>query len=522
MRLGARHYSKRNSALPERSGPPIFLTVGRIGALLVRRAIVFACIVAAPVVARADGANPAPSDACAPPPASSSPAEPAPAPPSGDDPFPVPESLRPGVEFWKKVWGVWTLGQVVFHDNVNHALVYEIADLPGTPGESYTDEQQRFVKARREAWERRLRELERKVAAGEPLDDEEKALALSVTEAAGADALHGAASRVRAQRGLRERFLRGLAISGRYHRAFTEAFREEGLPEDLAYLPHVESSFQVQARSSAGAVGVWQFTRAAARVFMKVAPGIDERLDPVAAARGAARYLRRAYDELGDWALAVTSYNHGIDGMQAAKARFGTDFPRIVREYDGRTFGFASRNFYMEFLAAREVAKNPTPYFPEGVAFERPLAHDRFTLTRSSTPASLSQAFGVPVATLVPMNPAWTSRAVRGKATLPPGTVVWLPEGTLERIAAASRPARHIVAAAPQAAPAKAAPAKASPGSHGGMGDFVVHVVRRGESLMAIAARYGVRVSDLVGLNQLADAHLIVPGQRIRVPVSAR
>jgi membrane-bound lytic murein transglycosylase D len=265
------------------------------------------------------------------------------------------------------------------------------------------------------------------------LADDEKALALKIADAAGSGGIVGASQRVRSQRGLRERFRRGLEISGRYHDAFVAVFREAGLPEELADLPHVESSFQVAARSSAGAVGVWQFTRGAARKFMQLTPGLDERLDPVAAARGAARYLKTAYDELGSWPLAITSYNHGIEGMKAARERFGMDFPKILSEYDGRTFGFASKNFYKEFLAAREIASDPAAYFPEGLVPDPPLHHERVTIDRPTSSKGLASRYGVSLKGLAAINPAWTSRALRGSSPLPAGTEVWLPEGTLER-----------------------------------------------------------------------------------------
>jgi membrane-bound lytic murein transglycosylase D len=373
-----------------------------------------------------------------------------------DDPtFPCPESMREGVDFWKNVWTRWTLGQVVLHDTDHPSIVYEVFELPPPVGEIYTDGQREYVKGRREALQVRLAALEGKVAEGAPLSDDEKALVLKVTEVAGTDGLAGASQRVRSQRGLRERFLRGLEISGRYHDAFVAVFREAGLPEDLADLPHVESSFQVAARSSAGAVGVWQFTKAAARKFMLMTPGLDERLDPVAAARGAARYLKAAYDELGSWPLAITSYNHGVEGMRAARDRFGTDFPRILEEYDGRTFGFASKNFYKEFLAVREITSDPAAYFPEGVVPEAPPGHDRVTLARASTVKGLADRYRVPLHGLAAINPAWTSRALRGSSPIPAGAEVWLPKGTLERGGVAEKKTR-----APQAAGAGgAAPA---------------------------------------------------------------
>jgi len=359
-----------------------------------------------------------------------------------DDVFPCPDSMREGVDFWKNVWTRWTLGQVVLHDIDHPSIVYELFELPPPIGELYSDEQRDYVKGRREALQARLAAIELKIAASEPLDDDEKALVLKITEVAGNDSIGGASQRVRSQRGLRERFRRGLEISGRYREAFVAVFREAGLPEGLADLPHVESSFQAEARSSAGAVGIWQFTRGAARKFMLMTPGLDERLDPVAAARGAARYLKAAYDQLGSWPLAITSYNHGIEGMRAARDRFGVDFEKVLDEYDGRTFGFASKNFYKEFLAAREVAMNYAAYFPEGVVPEAPLAHDRVTLKRPTPAGGLASRYGIPLLGLAAINPAWTSRALRGASPLPAGTEVWLPKGTLARVASGAKPVR--------------------------------------------------------------------------------
>jgi membrane-bound lytic murein transglycosylase D len=136
------------------------------------------------------------------------------------------------------------------------------------------------------------------------------------------------------------------------------------LPEDLAYLPHVESSFQSSARSSAGAVGMWQFTKAAAKRFMPAGKKVDRRHDPFASAIGAANYLSYAYSALGNWPAAITSYNHGIGGMKRAQNQMGNDFARIVQDYAGPSFGFASRNYYAQFLAAREIASNPVQHFP--------------------------------------------------------------------------------------------------------------------------------------------------------------
>jgi membrane-bound lytic murein transglycosylase D len=359
--------------------------------------------------------------------------------------FPKPAPLETQVAFWRNVYSVWSRSQVVLHDNRFLDVIYEVIQLPGNITEGYTPSQKELVRERTAYWQSRLRDLEQKIASGMPLSPDDRKLALKISPRGDLKtALQGASERLRCQRGLRERFKRGLEISGRYDRHFREIFRQAGLPEDLAYLPHVESSFQIQARSSAGAVGVWQFTRAAAERFMSVNATIDERLDPVASAQGAARYLSYAYGKLGSWPLAVTSYNHGISGMLRAKQSFGQDFMRIVSSYDHPQFGFASRNFYAEFLAAREIARQPERFFAEGIRYEKPLDWDRVVLTQNAFVSTLARQYETDKSRLVALNSAWTESAKSDRAALPAGTAVWLPSGTLRQLAYRSQQNRLV------------------------------------------------------------------------------
>lgn len=294
--------------------------------------------------------------------------------------FPKPAPLEPAVEFWRKTYAVWQRSEVAFHDDRYLDVIYEVMTLPGYVAEGLTAEQKDLVSQRRDYWKAQLAGLESKLRYGAALTPGDKQL-IAKLEASGrslASVLPGADTRVRFQRGTRERFKRGLEISGRYDLQFRKIFRDAGLPEDLAYLPHVESSFQPAARSSAGAVGMWQFTKAAAKTFMPGGGVVDQRFDPFVSANGAARYLSYAYGKLGDWPAAVTSYNHGIGGMKRAQNQVGKDFAQIVETYDGPAFGFASRNYYAQFLAAREIASNPDSYFPEGVRYETPLAPGQY------------------------------------------------------------------------------------------------------------------------------------------------
>ncbi|QWF72461.1 lytic transglycosylase domain-containing protein [Methylomonas paludis] len=287
--------------------------------------------------------------------------------------FPKPMALEPAVDFWRKTYAIWPRSQVAVHDDRYLDIVYEVVTVPGNVGEGLTIEQKEFVSQRREYWKSQLAGLEAKLRYGAELNAHDRHV-INKYESTGKPLsfINGASDRVRTQRGTRERFKRGLEISGRYDRQFRKIFREAGLPEDFAYLPHVESSFQVAAKSSAGAVGLWQFTKSAAKTFIPGHDSVDRRMDPIVSANGAARYLSHAYGKLGNWPTAVTSYNHGIGGMKRAQNQIGPDFTRIVEQYDGPAFGFASRNYYAQFLAAREIASNPQQYYSEGILYETP------------------------------------------------------------------------------------------------------------------------------------------------------
>ena len=347
--------------------------------------------------------------------------------------FPLAPELQPQVAFWQHVFGRLSQGQVALHDARYVQVVYQVLTLPGRLTDDYRKEQRAYAKQQRKLLQQRLQQLEDKLLAQppQPLDESEQALADLIATKAGAGAILGAAERLRSQRGLRERFKRGLEASSRYLGLFEAIFAQANLPKDLALLPHVESSFQPRARSTAGATGMWQFTRRTAKIFMKVNRALDERFDPVASARGAARYLHYAYDVLDSWPFALTSYNHGITGMVQARRQFGDDFAAVVAEFDYPRFGFASRNFYTEFLAARDVARNAELYFPEGINWSAPLNLDSVVLAKPLRTSDLAFRYDVPLQTLVTLNPAWRRAAVRGRVRLPTGTEVWLPLGTL-------------------------------------------------------------------------------------------
>src|SRR5213076_396741 len=161
--------------------------------------------------------------------------------------------------------------------------------------------------------------------------------------------LHAATEDVRFQLGQADRFRAGLIRSGAWETHIAQVLANLGLPAELAVLPHVESSFNPAAYSKVGAAGLWQFMRSMGRRYMRIDSAVDYRLDPFRSTEAAAQLL---------------AYNHGTAGVRRAKETLGTDdIARIVRSYSSRTFGFASRNFYVSFLAALDIDRNPEKYF---------------------------------------------------------------------------------------------------------------------------------------------------------------
>jgi peptidoglycan lytic transglycosylase D len=262
--------------------------------------------------------------------------------------------LEQRVDFWKKVYTQYGEDDVIIHDLYRVNLIYGVA----------TDADLRSQLAATQAT---LREIRSGIDTPEEFSDEAKqitesiaAQGISLTAALVDDLIRN----VHTQRGVKEQFREGIIRSGRHVDEFRETLRKIGVPEELALLPLVESSFQ-NVRSRAGAVGMWQFTRSTGRQYLKITNKVDERLEPSKATQAAARLLRDNYNALGNWPLAITAYNHGQAGMLRAQRAHGSDLITIIEDYKGPVFGYASMNFYSEFLAAVEVYDTYPTYFGE-------------------------------------------------------------------------------------------------------------------------------------------------------------
>ncbi|MCG8369706.1 MAG: transglycosylase SLT domain-containing protein, partial [Proteobacteria bacterium] len=416
---------------------------------------------------------------------------------AADDPFPKPPRLEPDVDFWIAIFTGYSNDEGVLHDSRNLAVVY---DTLAIPEKATRRERNRKVGARR----KEIRAVLRTLAAGkrDELSREEARILALWGDGVTNGTLGAAASRIRFQRGLRDRFRESLERAGRWRDYIDREFAALGVPVDLAALPHVESSYNPDARSHVGASGIWQFTRSTGRRFMRVDHVVDERNDPFAATRAAGRLLAYNYSLTGNWPMAITAYNHGLAGVRRAMRRFGdTAYVDILRKYDGRTFGFASRNFYVAFLAAREVDRNPQKYFP-GVVPERPADYASVSLPAYVPAERLSEELGIPTVRIAGHNPGLQATVWQGSKHLPKGYELRLPAS------ATSDPLAALIAGLPDDARFDEQLPDLS------------HTVARGDTLSEIAETYGTRVSTLVALNQLGSRHRIRAGQSLRLPAA--
>jgi membrane-bound lytic murein transglycosylase D len=260
----------------------------------------------------------------------------------------------------------------------------------------------------------------------------------------------------------------------------------------------VESSFNPEARSYVGAAGLWQFTAGTGRRFMRIDSAVDERRDPFRSSEAAARLLRSNYDELDSWPLAITAYNHGTGGMRRAVRATGTDnIETIVRNYDGRAFGFASRNFYVSFLAAEEVERNAEQYFGP-VRRDEPESVTIIDVPAYLSAGTLEKSLGLPRETLQTYNPALLPEVWLGRKYVPRGFILRLPASVSD--------ADVRLAAIPRSEQRRA------------QTPDLTHTVRKGETVSGIAARYHTSPARIASLNNLSRRNLIRVGQTLKLP----
>ncbi|MBI2092212.1 MAG: lytic transglycosylase domain-containing protein [Deltaproteobacteria bacterium] len=251
--------------------------------------------------------------------------------------FTVPDGLKKEVDFWTKIYSVYTSDEAVLHDPFNLGKIYGTLTLP------HCDEPP--AKECLTLREERIEDEKKKI-----LDD------LGTT----ADEV-----KIRAQVGQKDKFKNAIVAAQGFLADIEKIFAEYQLPKEISRLPFVESMFNNDSLSHSGAAGIWQLMPSTARLLgLKVTKAEDERRDPVKSTRVAAKHLLRDYKRLGSWPLAVNAYNSGPSRLANAVAVLGTtDIVKIIKNYDNPAYGFAARNFYPCFLAALNIYERRNEYF---------------------------------------------------------------------------------------------------------------------------------------------------------------
>jgi len=291
----------------------------------------------------------------------------------------------------------------------------------------------------------------------------------------------------------RSYFGRYLNRSGRYVPLQHRVLEEAGLPRDLIYLSMIESGFSTQARSHASAVGLWQFIASTGRRYgLRIDYWADERRDPELASRAAAAFLGDLYEQYGDWYLAWAAYNGGPGRVTRTAKELGTeDFWEITRA--GR-LPAETRNYVPKLLAAAIIGKDPERYGFE-VVLEPELVYDMAEVEGSVTFDVLARCAGTSVEEMQRLNPA----LLRG-ATPPDGTTeLRVPAGTAATFSRrlADIPADQRVS-------------------------YRRHRVQRGESLGAIARRYGVSTHAIASFNRISNPDRIYVGMELVIPLAGQ
>ncbi len=407
--------------------------------------------------------------------------------------LPVKGEVATRVNFWKKVYTEINSNQAFLHDSEDLSIIYSDFNF----SKSRRSRLRQAIKIKNQ-YRRLLRSMAKKSPA--QFSKQEKKIHQIIGNRSPKE-LRDMSHNLRFQFGLKDRYYQGLIRSYEYLEHIRKTFKKMNIPPEIVYLPHVESSFNYNAYSKVGAAGMWQFMRSTAKRFnLKVNYLIDERRDPIKSTYAAAKLLQANYKLLKSWPLALTAYNHGAASLLRAQRKLGTsDIEKIIKNYRGRRFGFASKNFYATFMATVEISKEPEKYFP---SFKLPKKHkvSHITLDKNYTLKELSTYLNFSLKKLKQLNPAIRRSAFTSELYLPPRFEINIP---------------HLSSKELESLKNKLAKTK-STYKEGKVQRL--HIVSRGENLFDIARLYGTKVYKIVQFNQILNPSRIYPGMKIKIP----
>lgn len=417
--------------------------------------------------------------------------------------FSTPEELQDIVTFWTYIFGIYDKNYLVFYNSDNVGIVYSVLDFSdiGDMDNSLVGTFKAQMVSEETA---KIRVLLKKVATqlaqnksdlSQLSDDEARIAKLLLADIEYLDVSEkNLLDKLTYRYGFAHRIEKALKVSGRYMDEMRRIFIERGLPTELTVIPFVESAFNLEAHSHAGAAGIWQFIEATGKRYLRIDEYVDERFDPILAAYAAATHLSHEYKLLNSWALTINAYNTGPGRMlQAIKQLGTTDIGVIVKKFKGSGYGFDSRNYFPEILAALNVYKNKEFYF--GPDFKS-LPKQEFEYLATPAPMNIKQLArlsGISMSELSDMNISLKTEVLNGEKTLPTGYLLKIPPQAKQNVILAMQDLHSQVKTA----------------TH--------HVVEKGDTLQKIAKQYDLPVSDLAAMNQLLPNQTVTKGQIIQL-----
>jgi membrane-bound lytic murein transglycosylase D len=292
----------------------------------------------------------------------------------------------------------------------------------------------------------------------------------------------------------RKYFETAYKTSGRYISMIKKKMKNAGLPEQLAWMPMIESWFKTNAYSRARALGLWQFiSTTGLRFGLKRNRWIDERMDPEKSTEAAVKYLNELHSLFGDWTTALAAYNCGEIRVKRVirtqRMEYLDNFWDLYINLPRETARFVPR-----FIATLLIIENPEKYGFHLPTPDLPLEYETVTIQKPVKLSSISSRLGLETGTLAILNPE-----LRHKSTPDQAYELKVPPGYGEKILAAVNSVSRWI------------PPEAT---------YVYHYVRRGETVSGIAKRYRSSVQAIARANRLGRRYLIRRGQRLKIPVS--
>ncbi|MGD9825607.1 LysM peptidoglycan-binding domain-containing protein [Desulfobacter sp.] len=293
-------------------------------------------------------------------------------------------------------------------------------------------------------------------------------------------------------------FIRALNRSCRYRPFIVQALKKSGLPEEISWLPLIESGFQITALSPARALGLWQFIPSTGNKFgLSRNHYIDERMDPEKSTQAAIDYLKELHNLFGDWTTALAAYNCGeyrvLKTIRKQKINYLDDFWDLYQSLPQETARYVPR-----FLATVHIVNNLEKYDMAITDPLKPLEYKPFDIKKQVSLSEVASAINVGADTLAALNPE-----LRHQVLPPDPYTIKIPvdhaDSFIDKIDSI-KPIKTTY----QESPPK----------------YTYYRVRKGDTLSSIATKLKTSVDTIIRCNKISKKSRILTGNVLKIPGS--